>query len=115
MVHAWERVALYGLTIIPKRRVHYGPINGKESREIFIREALAHGEFDSRAAFFSANERLIAEVEELEHKARRQDVLVDDQQLFDFTTAKFRPTFIRPPPLNPGVNKPKKHSLSCSI
>lgn len=88
MVHAWERVALYGLTIIPKRRVHYGPINGKESREIFIREALAHGEFDSRAAFFSANERLIAEVEELEHKARRQDVLVDDQQLFDFYDSK---------------------------
>lgn len=88
MVHAWERVSLYGLTIIPKRRVHYGPINAKESREIFIREALAHGEFDSRAAFFSANERLIAEVEELEHKARRQDVLVDTQQLFDFYDSK---------------------------
>ena len=88
MVHAWERVSLYGLTIIPKRRVHYGPINAKESREIFIREALAHGEFDSRAAFFSANERLIAEVEELEHKARRQDVLVDAQQLFDFYDSK---------------------------
>lgn len=88
MVHAWERVSLYGLTIIPKRRVHYGPINAKESREIFIREALAHGEFDSRAAFFSANERLIAEVEELEHKARRQDVLVDAQQLYDFYDSK---------------------------
>ncbi|WP_020184104.1 MULTISPECIES: ATP-dependent RNA helicase HrpA [Methylotenera] len=88
MVNAWERVSLYGLTIIPKRRVHYGPINATESREIFIREALANGEFDTKAAFFRANERLIAEVEELEHKARRQDVLVDEHQLFAFYDAK---------------------------
>jgi ATP-dependent helicase HrpA len=88
MVNAWERVALYGLTIIPKRRVHYGPINPPESREIFIREALANGEFDTKAAFFKANERLIAEVEELEHKARRQDVLVDEHQLFAFYDSK---------------------------
>ena len=88
MVNAWERVSLYGLTIIPKRRVHYGPINPKESREIFIREALGNGEFDTRAAFFVANERLIAEVEELEHKARRQDVLVDEHQLFAFYDRK---------------------------
>jgi len=88
MVNAWERVSLYGLTIIPKRRVHYGPINPQESREIFIREALANGEFDTRAPFFIANERLIAEVEELEHKARRQDVLVDEHQLFVFYDAK---------------------------
>jgi ATP-dependent helicase HrpA len=88
MVNAWERVSLYGLTIIPKRRVHYGPINPQESREIFIREALANGEFDSKAAFFVANERLIAEVEELEHKARRQDVLVDEHQLFSFYDSK---------------------------
>lgn len=91
MVNAWERVSLYGLTIIPKRRVHYGPINPKESREIFIREALANGEFDTRAAFFVANERLIAEVEELEHKARRQDVLVDEHQLFAFYESKIPP------------------------
>lgn len=88
MVNAWERVSLYGLTIIPKRRVHYGPINQQESREIFIREALANGDFDTKAAFFTANERLIAEVEELEHKARRQDVLVDEHQLFMFYDSK---------------------------
>ncbi len=88
MVHAWERVSLYGLTIIPKRRVHYGPINPKESREIFIREALANGNFDTKATFFAANECLIAEVEELEHKARRQDVLVDEHQLFAFYDTK---------------------------
>ncbi len=88
MVNAWERVSLYGLTIIPKRRVHYGPINSAEAREIFIREALANGDFDTRAAFFVANERLIAEVEELEHKARRQDVLIDEHQLFAFYDAR---------------------------
>ena len=88
MVNAWERVSLYGLTIIPKRRVHYGPIDPKQSREIFIREALANGDFDTRAPFFTANERLIAEVEELEHKARRQDVLVDEHQLFAFYDSK---------------------------
>lgn len=91
MVNAWERVSLYGLTIIPKRRVHYGPINPTQSREIFIREALANGEFDTRAPFFIANERLIAEVEELEHKARRQDILVDEHQLFAFYDAKIPP------------------------
>ncbi|HEY8085672.1 MAG TPA: ATP-dependent RNA helicase HrpA, partial [Methylophilaceae bacterium] len=83
-VVAWERVSLYGLTIVPKRRVHYGPIDVAESREIFIREALANMEFDTRAPFFAANRKLIAEVEELEHKARRQDVLVDEHQLFAF-------------------------------
>ncbi len=87
-VSAWERVSLYGLTIVPKRRVHYGPIDPTESREIFIREALANMEFDTRAPFFAANKKLIAEVEELEHKARRQDVLVDEHQLFVFYDAR---------------------------
>jgi ATP-dependent helicase HrpA len=87
-VAAWERVSLYGLTIVPRRRVHYGPIDPVESREIFIREALANMEFDTRAPFFEANRRLIAEIEELEHKARRQDVLVDEHALFAFYDAR---------------------------
>jgi len=87
-VAAWERVSLYGLTIVPKRRVHYGPIDPVESREIFIREALANMEFDTRAPFFAANRKLITEVEELEHKARRQDVLVDEHQLVAFYDAR---------------------------
>ncbi len=93
-VVAWERVSLYGLTIIPKRRVHYGVIDPVESREIFIREALANAEFDTRAAFFKANEHLIAEVEELEHKARRQDVLVDEHVLFAFYDARVAPGIV---------------------
>jgi ATP-dependent helicase HrpA len=83
-VMAWERVSLYGLTVIPKRKVHYGSINPAESREIFIREALANMEFDTKASFFEANRSLIAQIQELEHKARRQDVLVDEQTLFSF-------------------------------
>ena len=83
-VIAWERVSLYGLTIVPKRRVHYGPINPVEAREIFIREALANMEFDTKAPFFAANKQLISEIEALEHKARRQDVLVDEHVLFSF-------------------------------
>lgn len=86
-VQAWQRVSLYGLTVVPKRRVHYGPIQVQESREIFIREALANREFDTRAAFFAHNQALIAEIQALEHKARRQDVLVDEQRLFDFYQA----------------------------
>ena len=83
-VVAWERVSLYGLTVIPKRRVHYGPVNPVEAREILIREALANMEFDTSAEFFTHNRRLIAEIEDLEHKARRQDVLVDEHALFAF-------------------------------
>lgn len=83
-VVAWERVSLYGLTIVPKRRVHYGTVNPREAREIFLREALVNMEFDTKAPFLAENRRLIAEIEQLEHKARRQDVLVDEQVLFEF-------------------------------
>ena len=83
-VVAFERTTLYGLTLNPKRRVHYGAINPQEAREIFIRSALVAGEFDTRAPFFAHNRQLIAEVEALEHKARRQDVLVDDETLHRF-------------------------------
>ncbi|MBI3043536.1 MAG: ATP-dependent RNA helicase HrpA [Betaproteobacteria bacterium] len=84
MVAAYERVTLYGLTIVPKRRVHYGPINPKEAREVFIRGALVAGEFETRAAFLGHNQRLIKEVEALEHKARRRDVLVSEEAIFGF-------------------------------
>ena len=83
-VTAWERVSLYGLTVVPKRRVHYGPINVEVSHEIFIREALANMELEIKAPFLTENKRIIAEIEELEHKARRQDVLVDEHALFAF-------------------------------
>ncbi|MEO7558800.1 MAG: ATP-dependent RNA helicase HrpA, partial [Nitrosospira sp.] len=86
-VAAFERVTLYGLTVVPKRRVYYGTINPEEAREIFIRSALAAGEYVTKAPFFEHNRTLIATVEALEHKARRQDVLVDEGEIFAFYDA----------------------------
>jgi ATP-dependent helicase HrpA len=86
-VIAYERVTLYGLIIVSKRPIHFGPINPQESREIFIRSALVAGEYVTQAPFFSHNQALIREIEELEHKARRQDVLVDEQEIFAFYDA----------------------------
>jgi ATP-dependent helicase HrpA len=83
-VVASERVTLYGLTLEPRRRVSYAAIDPERAREVFIREALVAGEYPGRAAFLEHNRTLVAEIAELEHKARRQDVLVDDEALFTF-------------------------------
>ncbi|HTN94918.1 MAG TPA: ATP-dependent RNA helicase HrpA [Gallionella sp.] len=83
-VAAWERSTLFGLVLNPKKRVHYGPMNVQESRGVFIRQALVGGEFETRAPFFAHNRKLIADIEALEHKARRPDVLVDDELIFAF-------------------------------
>ncbi len=83
-VTAYERSTLHGLLLNAKKRVHYGPMNVAESREVFIRQALVGGEFDTRAPFFLHNQKLIADIEALEHKARRPDVLVDDELIFAF-------------------------------
>jgi ATP-dependent helicase HrpA len=84
MVAAYERVTLYGLTLVPRRRVHYGPINPKEAREVFIRGALVAGEYETRAPFFAHNRQLRKDIEALEHKARRRDVLVSDDAIYAF-------------------------------
>ena len=126
MVMAYERVMLYGLTIVPRRKIHYGPIDPQASREIFIRGALVAGEYTTRRsgqphrqpalkvreqgraalreqtrapargdtgmpAFLVHNQRLIADVQELENKARRRDVLVDDDTIFAFYDALVPP------------------------
>ena len=84
-VVASERVTLYGLTVLPRRPIAYGRIAPAEAREIFIRSALVAQEMGSfTAPFFVHNQKLIREVAELEHKSRRQDVLVDDEILFEF-------------------------------
>ena len=83
-VMAYEQVNLFGLPIVTKRKVNYGRIDPEVSRELFIRHALVEGEWQTRHAFFKENRKLLAEVEELEHKSRRRDILVDDQTLFDF-------------------------------
>ncbi len=83
-VVAYERSTLHGLLLNAKKRVHYGPMNVAESREVFIRQALVGGEFETRAPFFAHNQKLIADIEALEHKSRRPDVLVDDELIFAF-------------------------------
>lgn len=83
-VVAFERSTLFGLLIHPKKRVHYGPMNAAESRAIFIRQALVAGGFHTTAAFFAHNQKLIRDIEALEHKARRPDVLVDEELIFAF-------------------------------
>jgi ATP-dependent helicase HrpA len=86
-VSAYERVTLYGLTVVPKRPVYYGAINPREAREIFIRAALVAGEYSIPAPFLAHNRRLIESIAELEHKARRPDVLVDEATIIAFYDA----------------------------
>lgn len=83
-VIALERATLYGIVIYANRRVNFGNVDPAAAREIFIREALVEGEWETRLPFIAANRKLIAQVEELEHKSRRQDVLVDDELIFAF-------------------------------
>ncbi|WP_411293313.1 ATP-dependent RNA helicase HrpA [Thiohalomonas denitrificans] len=83
-VGAFEQVTLYGLIIVARRRINYGPIDPALSREIFIRRALVHGDYRTSAAFFSHNRRLVEELESQEAKSRRRDILVDEQVLFEF-------------------------------
>ncbi|QCR36052.1 ATP-dependent RNA helicase HrpA [Nissabacter sp. SGAir0207] len=83
-VMATEKVTLFGLPIVAARPVNYSKIDPALSRELFIRHALVEGDWQTRHAFFRANLKLLAEVEELEHKSRRRDILVDDETLFNF-------------------------------
>ncbi|MBF0620693.1 MAG: ATP-dependent RNA helicase HrpA [Magnetococcales bacterium] len=83
-VVAYERVTLYGLIIVPQRKVNFGPIDPETSRELFIRAALVAGEMTINAKFFQHNQRLLAEISQLENKSRRRDVLVDDETLYQF-------------------------------
>lgn len=83
-VMANEKVTLYGLPIVASRLVNYGKIDPLLCRELFIRHALVEGDWQTRHAFFRENLKLRTEVEELEHKSRRRDILVDDETLFTF-------------------------------
>nr|WP_083839475.1 ATP-dependent RNA helicase HrpA [Methylophaga frappieri] len=83
-VVAFESVTLYGLPVVTRRRVHFGPIDRALANEIFIRQALVAGDFNCNAPFFKHNQQLIEDIAILEHKSRRRDVLVDDDVLFEF-------------------------------
>ena len=83
-VVAYEKVTLYGIPIVASRKVDYGKIDPELSRELFLRHALVEGDWETRHAFFQANRALLDDVGELEARARRSDILVDDETLFDF-------------------------------
>ncbi|MFZ2178204.1 MAG: ATP-dependent RNA helicase HrpA [Rhodococcus sp. (in: high G+C Gram-positive bacteria)] len=81
---AYERVTLYGVPLVARREVTYSSIDPETSRELFIRHALVQGEWHTQHKFFHDNRALLEDVEELEHRARRRDILVDDDTLYDF-------------------------------
>jgi ATP-dependent helicase HrpA len=83
-VMAYEKVTLYGVPIVAQRKVNYGRIDPELSRELFIRNALVEGDWRTHHKFFADNRKLLSEVEELENRARRRDIVVDDETLFDF-------------------------------
>jgi ATP-dependent helicase HrpA len=83
-VVALERATLYGLVVYSDRRVHYGQVDPAVARQIFIREALVDGDWETKLLFLVHNQKLVRQVQELEHKSRRQDVLVDDELIFAF-------------------------------
>ncbi len=90
-VNALERATLYGIVIYSGRRVNYSRVDLPGAREIFIREALVGGQWETKLPFLAANHKLIAQVEDLEHKARRQDVLVDDELIYAFYDQQLPP------------------------
>ncbi len=87
-VVAYEQITLYGLIVVGKRPVHYGPIDPHAARELFIREGLVRGEITSRARALSANRELLERMDELEAKARRRDILADEETLFGYYDAR---------------------------
>ena len=93
-VVATERATLYGMPIVAGRVVGYGQIDPELSRDLFIRRALVEGEWDTRHHFVAENEALVEEIRALEERARRRDILVDDQTLYDFYAARVPETVI---------------------
>lgn len=87
-VLAWEQVTLFGLVIVEKRRINYSRINPQEARQIFITGALVRGELNTRAGFLENNQQVREEIEELEHKRRKHDVMADESALFEFFDAR---------------------------
>jgi ATP-dependent helicase HrpA len=87
-VVATERVTLYGLPIVAGRKVGYAQIDPELSRDLFIRRALVERDWDTRHGFFADNARMLQEVDALEQRERRRDILVDDQTLYDFFAAR---------------------------
>ncbi|KSU79166.1 ATP-dependent helicase HrpA [Pseudarthrobacter enclensis] len=93
-VMAYEKVTLYGVPIIAQRRVNYAKVDPVAARELFIRHALVEGDWRTHHKFFHRNRALLNEVEELEARMRRRDLLVDDETLFSFYDARVGPDVV---------------------
>jgi ATP-dependent helicase HrpA len=93
-VVAYEKVTLYGIPIVTDRKINYGRIDPELSRELFLRHALVEGDWETRHAFFHANRALLDDVEELEQRARRRDLAVDDEALFAFYDQRIPPEIV---------------------
>ena len=93
-VVAFEQLSLYGLILVARRKVNFGPVDPVLSRELFIRHALVEGEYQTQAPFFLHNRELLDEVALLEAKSRRRDQLIDEQALFDFYDQRIPATII---------------------
>lgn len=93
-VLAYEKVTLYGVPLVADRRVNYARFDPELARELFIRHALVYGEWETRHRFFDRNRQLLQEAEELEHRARRRDIVVDEHTLFDFYDARIPRTVV---------------------
>ena len=121
-VMAYERLTLYGLTVADKRAVHYGPIAPEEARQLLLREGLVAGKYRQPPPFLKHNLRLVRELEELESRVRRRDILVDEQALFEFyderlpgdiyTAGRLRSWLKRNPELEAGLHMQREYLLA---
>ena len=114
-VSAIRKSTLFGLLINPGTKVNYGPVNPEESREIFIRSALVQGDFDCKHDFYIKNRSLANEIEKLEAKSRRQDILIDDNDLYEFYDQRLPDDIYSGPQLNKWVKNNDTKNLVLSI
>ncbi|HEY9338986.1 MAG TPA: ATP-dependent RNA helicase HrpA [Kribbella sp.] len=113
-VMAYEKVTLYGVPIVARRKVNYGKVDPEVSRELFIRHALVEGDWDTHHKFFHENRKLIEEVEELEERTRRRDLLVDDETLFAFYDERIGAEVVTGCISTPGGRPPGSATTTCS-
>ncbi len=114
-VSAIRKSTLFGLLINPGNKINYGPISPVESREIFIRSALVQGDFECRHSFYKKNRQLVEKIETLEAKSRRQDILVDDNDVYDFYDQHLPDDIYSGPQLNKWVKNNNTDDLLLTI
>ena len=110
---AYERVTLYGLPLVARRRVGYAGVEPDEARELFIRHALVEGDWHTRHHFFRDNQALRDELEELEDRARRRDLIVSDDELFSLYDSRIPPTSCRRGTSTPGGRSSGTRRPNC--